>query len=120
MAKRLAVKVGEYQRDGETKGEYVKLGVMMDGNNGPYLLMDPSVSIAGCMAKQNALAMKKGEKVRDTVMVSVFDDSQQQGQQQNQQQGGYQQQPQNGYNQAQQGQNQQGGYQQQNQNYNGQ
>jgi hypothetical protein len=90
MAKRLAAKVGEYQKDGQTKGEYARLGVIMQNDNGEYLLLDPSVSIAGVLAKQNALAAQNGGQQRNMVMVSVFDDSQQQtGQQTGQNQGGF-------------------------------
>ena len=83
MAKRLAVKTGEYTNSqGETKGEYTRLGVLMDGDNGPYLLIDPAVNLAGCLMKQNMMNHKAGKQVRDSLMVSVFDDSQQQNQQQ--------------------------------------
>lgn len=109
MAKRLVAKTGEYQKDGQMKGEYTKIGVVLSNQNGEYMLLDPAVSLAGVLAKQNALAMTKGEQVRDNVMISIFDDeNQQQGQQQ---QGGYQQpqqqqgcgnQPQQGYQQPQQ------------------
>jgi len=78
MSKRIAAKTGEYQKDGQTKGEYTKLGVMLDNNNGEYMLLDPSVSLAGVLVKQNALAAKTGGQQRDMVMVSIFDDSQQQ------------------------------------------
>ena len=88
MSKRITAKTGEYQKDGQTKGEYTKLGVMLDNNNGEYMLLDPSVSLAGVLVKQNALAAKTGGQQRDMVMVSIFDDNQQQ------QQGGYQQQQQ--------------------------
>lgn len=98
MAKRLVAKTGEYQKDGQTKGEYVKIGVVLSNQNGEYMLLDPAVSLAGVLAKQNALAMSKGEQVRDNVMISVFDDDnqqqqapQQQGQQQWQGQQGQQQ-----------------------------
>ena len=110
--KRLLCKTGEYQKDGQTKGEYTKLGVMMPGNEGgEFLLLDPTISLAGVLAKQNAFAATQNKPIRDTIMVSVFEE-QQQGQQQNSQQNnGYQQQaPQ------QQQQNNNQGYQQ-NQNY---
>jgi len=81
MAKqRLAIKVGEYQDKNDPtkmKGEYVKLGVMLDGQNGAYILIDPSVSLAGCLQKQNMMNHRAGKEVRDTLMVSVFDDQQQ-------------------------------------------
>lgn len=95
MAKRLSAKVGEFtNQQNELKGEYTKVGVILDGQNGEYLLLDPTVSLAGVLAKQNALALSQNKPVRDSVMVSVFDDAQQQGQQNNQGGQGYQQQPQ--------------------------
>ena len=107
MAKRIVAKTGEYQKDGQTKGEYTKLGVMLTNDNGEYMLLDPSVSLAGVLIKQNALAAKTGKDQRDMVMISIFDDdnnaqgAQNQGQQQQQNTGGFQQQtaPQPQYNQ---------------------
>jgi len=105
MAKRIVAKTGEYQKDGQTKGEYTKLGVMLNNNNGDYMLLDPSVSLAGLLIKQNTLAAQSGCQQRDMVMISIFeDDNQQQGQNNNQQQnqGGFQQnqqQNQGGFNQ---------------------
>lgn len=78
MTKRLTAKVEEYQKDGQTKGKYIEIGVLMDGQNGEYLLLDPSISLAGVLAKQNALAATKCQPQRSSVMVSVFENSQQQ------------------------------------------
>lgn len=82
--KRLAVKVGEYEKNGETKGEYVRLGVIMTNNDGgEYLLLDPAVNLAGCLTRQNMMNHKKGKKTGDKLLCSVFSDQQQsQGQQQ--------------------------------------
>jgi len=82
MAKRLAVKVEQYQNEqGENKGRYVDLGVILDGDNGQYLLIDPTVSLAGCLSKQNIMNHQAGKKVRISLMVSIFDDdNQNQGQ----------------------------------------
>lgn len=113
MTKRLMAKTDEYQKDGQMKGEYVKIGVMLSGQNGDYMLLDPTVSLAGVLVKQNDLAFKQGKAAHDSIMVSIFEDQpqqqsqpqqgyQQQPQQQPQQ--GYQQQPQQGYQQPQQGQ----------------
>ena len=101
--RKLSVRVGEYQgQDGQMKGRYVNVGVIMQKQDGKeYVLLDPSISIAGLMALQNAEALKKNEPLRDRVLAGVFED---QPQQQAPQQGGYQQQPQ---------QQPQGGYQQQ-------
>ena len=109
MAKRLAAKIGVYQKDGQEKGEYAKLGVILNNDNGEYLLLDPSISLAGVLAKQNVLAVSQGKQPRDMISVSIFDDSNQG--QQAPQQGGYNQAPpQQGYNQA--PPQQQGGYNQ--------
>lgn len=91
MSKRLTAKIGEYEKDGQTKGRYVNVGVIMQSNDGgEYVLLDPTVSLSGIMAQQNTLAMQKGEQLRDRIMVSVFEDQQQapqNAQQYNQQQG---------------------------------
>lgn len=90
MAKRLVVKTGEYtNQQGETKGEYTKIGVILNNQNGDFILMDPAINLAGVLLKQNALAAKQGKQASDSVMVSVFEDQPQQSQPQ---QSGYQQQ----------------------------
>lgn len=104
MAKRIVAKTGEYtNQQNEQKGEYTKLGVILSNDKGEYMLLDPSVSLAGVLIKQNALAAKTGGQQRDMLMVSIFEDdnqqqSNQQAPQQNQQQG-FNQQQQQGFNQ---------------------
>lgn len=108
MTKRLLAKVGTYTNaQQELKNEYVKLGILKDGENGgEYIILDPSINLAGVLLKQNALAAKEGKQQRDAVMVSVFENDNQQPQQQSQgfnqqsQGQGFQQQ---GFNQQQQG-----------------
>lgn len=103
MAKRIVAKTGEYPKDGQIKGEYTKLGVMLSNDNGDYMLLDPTVNLAGVIIKQNALAAKSGGQQRDMVMVSIFDDDNQQqnnNQGQNQNNGGFQQAPQQQKNQG--------------------
>jgi len=113
----LKAKVGTYMKDGQEKGRYVDVGVLMQSDDGSYYaLINPTFNPAG-------VPMQGG---KDMVMVSVFQD-----QQQNNNGGqGYQQQPnqpqqQNGYNQQSQqqppqyGQSQQQVYPQQS-GYNGQ
>ncbi len=86
MPRKIVAKVGEFQKDGQTKSRWQNVGVIMSNDNGEYILLDPLVSMAGILSAQNALAMTKGEQVRDRVMCSVFEDDNQGG--------GYQQQPQ--------------------------
>ena len=115
MSKRLSAKTGEYidKQTNQPKGEYTQIGVILNGDNGEYMLLDPSVSLSGILQKQNALAFKNGKPMRDSVMVGVYEENSQQGQQQSgyqNQQGNYQQQ-QGGYApQGQQQAQQQGGY----------
>lgn len=100
MSKRICAKVEEYQKDGQMKGKYVEIGVILNNQNGDYMLIDPSVSLSGVLAKQNAMEFVKGGQIRSNIMCSIFDDSQHQNQ--NNQQGGF--------NQSQQNNNQQGGF----------
>lgn len=115
MTKRLVAVTGEYvsKQDNQQKAEYTEIGVIITGQNGKdYALLDPAINLAGVLLKQNALAAKRGEAPRDRVMLSLFEQDNQQGQQGGYQQPaqGYQQAPQQGYQQQTQFQ-QQGGYQ---------
>lgn len=42
----LAVKSGTYEKNGETKGRYVNVGAMMEGDNGPFLFINAHVNFA--------------------------------------------------------------------------
>ena len=101
MTKRLSAVTGNYtNQQGEQKAEWTNVGVIITGKNGKdYALLDPTVNLAGVLLKQNQASIKKGEQPSDMVMLSVFEEQNNQGQQQ----GGYGQQQGN-----------QGGYQQQN------
>lgn len=79
--KRLVAKVGEYQnQQGETKGEYLRIGVIGESQNGEYILLDPTVNLAGVLTQQNLYAHSQKKKPSKRVMVSIFDDSSQGGQ----------------------------------------
>ena len=82
MVKRLAAKVGSYEKDGQTKGRYVQLGVILSSDNGEYILLDPSVSLAGVYTQQMVHARKTGGKSGEKVLVSIFTDDDQGGSQQ--------------------------------------
>lgn len=98
MAKRLVAKTGEYQKDGQTKGRYTDLGVILSNNNGDYMLLDPTINLAGVLAKQNAMARQSGGQERDSVMVSIFDNGRgNQGNGGGRQSGGYDQGNSGGY-----------------------
>jgi len=81
MAKKLSAAVGSYQKDGQDKVRWQNIGVIMESNGKEYVLLDPTVSLSGIMTLQNAEAMKKGEQLRDRIMVGVFEDDQHGGQQ---------------------------------------
>lgn len=67
----LAVKVGEYQKDGETKSRYENVGSVMQGDNGFYMILKRTFNPAGVPNPED----------RDSVIVSMFEPR-------NQQQGG--------------------------------
>lgn len=74
----LVVKTGEYQTNGETKGRYENIGSMMQGENGPFLIMKRTFNPAGVANPEN----------KDSIIVSCFEpqQNQQQAPQQMQQQ----------------------------------
>ena len=90
MTKRLSAVVGEYndKQTNQQKAEWASIGVIGASSKGKeYMLLDPTINLAGVLLKQNILAANKGEKLSDMVMVSIIDE-----QNQTQNQGGYQQQ----------------------------
>lgn len=61
--KELKIAAGKYKNaEGEEKTRYINLGVMMEGENGPYLLVDPGINLAAYM-----------QPGKDRVIVSIFD-----------------------------------------------
>ncbi len=64
----LAIKVGEYEKDGKTKGEYENIGSLMEGEDGnEFLLVNNS-------ALNPSLAMIANRERKRRVLVSVFRD----------------------------------------------
>lgn len=75
--KRIAAKTGSYtNKEGETKGEYAKIGVILSNDNGEYILFDPTVNMAGIMLKQQVNGIAKNGS--DSVIASIFTDEPQQ------------------------------------------
>jgi hypothetical protein len=69
----LVVKVGEYtDGQGQTKGRFKNVGVMMEGDNGPYLLLDRTFNPAGV----------GGNDGRESIIVSLYEPKDNVGQQQ--------------------------------------
>jgi hypothetical protein len=68
----LVVKVGEYtDGQGQTKGRFKNVGVMMDGDKGPYILLDRTFNPAGV----------GGNEGRESIIVSLYEPKQEGGQQ---------------------------------------
>jgi len=70
MTKRLAAKVGTYEKGGETKNKYVNLGAILSNDKGEYMLLDATVSLSGVLVAQNAMSGQS----RNNIMVSIFTD----------------------------------------------
>lgn len=63
MAKKLydlLVKTGTYEKDGETKNNYLNIGVVLEGDKGPYMLLSKTFNPAGVVDE------------RTSVMVGMF------------------------------------------------
>jgi hypothetical protein len=84
MPKRITAKIDEYVKDGQTKGKYVDVGVIMSNQNGEYILLNPTIDLAGILMRQRILAQQTQKKAGNAVMCSIFDNDQQQGAQSNQ------------------------------------
>lgn len=66
----LAVKVGEYEQNGKTKGRYQNVGAVMEGDNGKYIFLDRFFNPAGVPNPDN----------RANVILSMFEPQQRDGQ----------------------------------------
>ena len=62
----LAIKVGEYEVNGEKKGRYQSIGAVMQGEKGPYMLLNALF----LSSQLNGLANRER---RDSVIVSMFE-----------------------------------------------
>ena len=92
--KRITARIETYtDREGNQKGKYIEIGSIGQSNNGEFVLLKPEVDLAGVLLKQNIMNHKEGKPIRDSIMCSVFDNSQQ-GYQPRQQQATQQQAPQ--------------------------
>ena len=75
MSKKIVAVTGEYIKSDGTQGaNFTDIGVINISNGGKeYALIDPCVNLAGVLLKQNALAEKRGDPLRDMVMCSVME-----------------------------------------------
>lgn len=81
MAKQIKARVGEYtdRNTGEVKGIWADIGVILSNDNGEYIMLNPTVDLAGVLMKQRFLAQKTKGKTGDNVMCSIFDNANKQG-----------------------------------------
>ncbi len=86
--KRITAKIDTYEKDGETKGKYVDIGVILSNDNGEYILLNPTIDLSGVLMRQRVLAAAEQKKGGNSVMCSVWDNDNQKQQQPAQQQGG--------------------------------
>ena len=87
MSKKISAKIGEYTNgNGETKGRYANLGVILSNNNGEFMLLDPTVNLAGVLQLQNQMDIAAGKQPSDRIMCGIFQDQPQQQAQPNYQQ----------------------------------
>jgi hypothetical protein len=70
--KRIVAKTGIYQKDGEEKSEWTKIGVILEKDGNEFILFDPSVNMAGVAYKQRVNGISKPDS--DTVIASIFTD----------------------------------------------
>ena len=60
--KDLAVKTGEYTtKDGQTKGRYLNVGCIMEGDKGSFILLDKTFNPAGIQSENGS------------ALISIFD-----------------------------------------------
>jgi hypothetical protein len=59
----LVVKVGEYQKDGQTKARNKNIGVVMENDKGMYIIMDRTFNPAGVPNPDN----------KESVFVSMYE-----------------------------------------------
>ena len=71
MPRRITAKIDTYEKDGETKGQYIGIGVIMDGQYGEYVLLNPTIDLAGVLMRQRILDPSKASK---SVLCNIFDD----------------------------------------------
>jgi hypothetical protein len=73
MARDIAAPVEAYQgQDGKQKKRYMKIGVILEGEHGEFVLLDPTVDLAGILVKQRLM---DPQKAGDNVLASIFDDN---------------------------------------------
>lgn len=72
--KKIMIKTGEYtNKDGVVKGNWKQIGIIKSNNNGEYVMLDPTVNLAGF-----------DRQGKDMLIASIFEDAKQPAQRQEQ------------------------------------
>lgn len=69
----LAIKTGEYEVQGQKKGRYQNIGSVMQGDNGPYIMLNALF----VSSQLNGIANRER---RDSLLVSMFEPKGESGQ----------------------------------------
>ena len=59
----LCVRVGSYESKGETKGRFLNVGAVLQGDKGPYILLNKTFNPAGVI----------DEKGGSSIIISMFE-----------------------------------------------
>lgn len=70
----LAVKVGKYVKNGEEKNKYVYIGSVLEGDYGPFILMDKTFNPAGVPAEGDCIKVSMFKADRDAGNTPQIDD----------------------------------------------
>ncbi len=62
LTHRLAIKTGTYEKDGQTKNKYQHVGVIMEGDKGPFILLNKTFNPAGI------------QDGKESVIISMFEE----------------------------------------------
>lgn len=72
MAKRITAKIEIYtDKEGNQKGKYVDIGVILSNDNGEYILLNPTIDLSGVLIKQRLM---NPQKAGGSVMCNIFTD----------------------------------------------
>lgn len=76
VVKELKVKTGEYtNRDGESKGRYLQIGVIMDGGDRQFMLLEKTFNPAGVEGKDGKIVVSMFDPQPKEKRQGYIDDS---------------------------------------------
>ena len=63
---KLAVKTGTYEKDGQTKNKYQNVGVIMEGEKGPFILLNKTFNPAGIQDGKESVIISMFSETKNT------------------------------------------------------